>query len=210
VLNQHNTVGTGVDGKLSTFFRLELNWEGFRDGDAFLRRFRPRFYAEASPGSVLNFVSLDSYFGQEIDFANSREGTGATFIGTFSIRPNGRLGFQGNFSRRWVDVDVNGATGRLFVAEVERLRANYSFSSRSFVRLIGQFQQTRRSPDLYTFAVDGRSALFSGSALFAYKLNWQTVAYLGFGNQSAFSVDTDEMENAGWQWFSKLSYAWQK
>jgi hypothetical protein len=93
---------------------------------------------------------------------------------------------------------------------VERLRGTYSFNSRTFVRLIGQYQQTRRSPDLYTFAVDGRSAVLSGSALFAYKINWQTVAYLGYGNQSAYSVDTDDLEKAGWQWFSKVSYAWQR
>ena len=39
---------------------------------------------------------------------------------------------------------------------------------------------------------------------------WQTVFYLGYGNQSAYSVDTDDLEKAGWQWFSKVSYAWQR
>jgi hypothetical protein len=160
---------------------------------------------------VLNFVSFDSYFGGEVDFANAREGTGATLIGTLSVRPNGKTELRANLSRRWVDVDDPAlGSGRLFVAEVERLRGTYSFNARTFVRLIGQYQQTRRSPNLYTFEVDGRTANLGGSALFAYKLNWQTVLYLGYGSNNAYSVDTDRMEDAGWQWFSKISYAWQK
>jgi len=211
ILDQRNSFGTGIDGKLSTFTRIEFNWEGFRVGDAYLRRFRPRFYVEASPGRVLNFVSFDSYFGGEVDFANAREGTGATLIGTLSVRPNGKTELRANLSRRWVDVDdPTLGSGRLFVAEVERLRGTYSFNARTFVRLIGQYQQTRRSPNLYTFEVDGRTANLGGSALFAYKLNWQTVLYLGYGSNNAYSVDTDQMEDAGWQWFSKISYAWQK
>jgi hypothetical protein len=210
ILTKRNSFGTGIDGKLSTFFRVEVNWDAYRVGDQLLHRFRPRFYAEASPGSVINFVSFDSHFGQEIDFANAREGTGATLNGTLSLRPSGYLVLAVNLSRRWLDVNTATGSGRLFLAEVERLRGTYSFSSRTFVRLIGQFQQTRRSPDLYTFPVDGRTAVFSGSGLFAYKLNWQTVFYLGYGSQAAYSVNTDEMENGGWQWFSKVSYAWQR
>jgi hypothetical protein len=210
VLDSRNSFGTGIDGKLSTFIRVEANWDSYRVGNELLHRFRPRIYGEASPSRVINFVSLDTYLGDEIDFSNAREGTGATIIGTFSIRPTGKMELRGNFSRRWLDVNTDTGSGRLFVAEVERLRGTYSFNSRTFVRLIGQYQQTRRSPDLYTFAVDGRSAVLSGSALFAYKINWQTVAYLGYGNQSAYSVDTDDLEKAGWQWFSKVSYAWQR
>jgi hypothetical protein len=58
--------------------------------------------------------------------------------------------------------------------------------------------------------VNGRDATLGGSALFAYKLNWQTVFYLGYQSQSMYSVDSDQLENNGWQWFSKISYAWQK
>jgi hypothetical protein len=210
VLDKRNSFGTGIDGKLSTFFRVEMNWDSYRVGDQMLNRFRPRVYGEGSLGSVVNFISLDTYFGQEIDFANAREGTGATIIGTISVRPCGKLELAGNYDRRWVDVNTPTGSGRLFIAEVERLRGTYSFSARSFARLIGQFQQTRRSPDLYTFAVNGRDATLSGSALFAYKLNWQTVFYLGYGSQSEYSVDSDQLESAGWQWFSKISYAWQK
>ena len=45
-----------------------------------------------------------------------------------------------------------------------------------FFRVIGQYLETTRDPVLWTFAVPEKERQFSGSALFAYKLNWQTVA----------------------------------
>jgi len=71
-------------------------------------------------------------------------------------------------------VDDAGRSGRLFTAEVERVRATWSFDSRSFVRLVGQYVQTRRDTSLYTFGTSPKTADLSASALFAYKLNWQT------------------------------------
>ncbi|MDQ5857416.1 MAG: hypothetical protein M3542_03960, partial [Acidobacteriota bacterium] len=59
-----------------------------------------------------------------------------------------------------------------------------------------------------TFAVSEKSGDFSGSALFAYKLNWQTVLFLGYGDNRALS-ELDEFEKAGRQLFLKLSYAFQ-
>jgi hypothetical protein len=159
---------------------------------------------------MFNFVSLEAFFGDEIDFANAREATGVTLNGSFSLRPSDRLELRANASRRWIDVDADTARGRLFTAEVERLRATYAFSSRAFLRLIGQYVQTRRRPELFTFPIDEKSAGLSGSALFAYKLNWQTVLYVGIGNEYEFSPVTGDLENSGMQWFSKVSYAIQR
>ena len=48
------------------------------------------------------------------------------------------------------------------------------------------------------------------SALFAYKLNWQTVLYAGYGDQRTFEPVTDELQASGRQWFTKISYAYQR
>ena len=110
---------------------------------------------------------------------------------------------------RWLELDEPGASGRLFTAQVERLRATWSFNSRTFVRAIGQYEQTTRDPALYTFATSDRGARFGGSALFAYKLNWQTVFYAGFADAREYHAPTDQLEPNGQGWFTKISYAWQ-
>ncbi|MND04256.1 hypothetical protein D3C83_244470 [compost metagenome] len=57
--------------------------------------------------------------------------------------------------------------------------------------------------------VDRKSASFSGSALFAYKLNWQTVLFVGYGDGRTFWEESDRLEKEDNQVFVKLSYAWQ-
>ena len=50
----------------------------------------------------------------------------------------------------------------------------------------------------------------NSSALFAYKLNWQTVLYAGYGDLREHLPESDRYEAAGRQWFTKMSYAWQR
>jgi hypothetical protein len=127
------------------------------------------------------------------------------------VRPGNHLELRGNASGRWLEVDDAAlGSGRLFLAQVERLRASYSFNSRSFVRLIGQYVQTTRDTSLNTFRVPAKDAGLGFSALFAYKLNWQTVFYLGYGDERAFAETSDRLEASGRQAFAKVSYALQR
>ena len=89
------------------------------------------------------------------------------------------------------------------------MKATYTFTSRAFLRLIGQVVETRRDPSIYTFVVSPKDSDFAGSALFAYKINWQTVMFLGYGDNRTFTED-DHYAKAGRQFFLKLSYAIQK
>jgi hypothetical protein len=72
---------------------------------------------------------------------------------------------------------------------------------------------TTRDLSLYLPAIrpdySPKSAGLTLSGLFAYKLNWQTVFYAGYGDDSAYSNTTTEMERARQQAFLKVSYAWQ-
>ena len=105
---------------------------------------------------------------------------------------------------------VGALTSRLFTARVDRLRATYTFTSRMFLRAIAQYVQTVRDPALYTDEVDGKEASLSGSALFAYKLNWQTVLFVGYGDNRTFLEETDRLEREDRQLFLKISYAFQR
>jgi hypothetical protein len=56
--------------------------------------------------------------------------------------------------------------------------------------------------------VPEKSGDFSASALFAYKLNWQSVVFIGYGDNRALD-ENENLERAGRQFFLKLSYAFQ-
>jgi hypothetical protein len=211
VLYRRYSGGAGMDGQLNSFIRIEINHDDIKVGPEILSRWRPYVIVQSSPGRVLNSISIESFFGEEIDFDNAREGTGATIIGSLTVRPTDHLELRGNASARWLDVDDPAlGSGRLFTAQVERLRAAYQFNSRMFIRLIGQYVQTERDSSLYTFPVDAKVATFSASGLFAYKINWQTVFYLGYGDIRDFAESTDRLEPSQRQGFAKISYAFQR
>jgi hypothetical protein len=54
-----------------------------------------------------------------------------------------------------------------------------------------------------------KSASVGGSALLAYKLNWQSVMFVGYGDNRELS-DLDRLEKLDRQFFVKLSYAFQR
>lgn len=124
-----------------------------------------------------------------------------------SLRPTDHLALGFNDSIRFLNVKDNAA--RLFTARVDRLRATYTFSAKSFVRAIAQWIDTKRDPALYTNAVAPRSRSFSGSLLFAYKLNWQTVLFVGYGDERERD-EREALEPIARSLFAKVSYAFQR
>ena len=112
---------------------------------------------------------------------------------------------------RWLDVDnADHVEARLFTAWVHRARATYTFTARSFARVIGQYVTTRRDPSLYSTPVTPKDGSFTGSVLLAYKLNWQSVLYAGYGDNRELTTDPQKLVPSERQLFVKLSYAFQR
>ncbi|MBI2213985.1 MAG: carbohydrate binding family 9 domain-containing protein [Acidobacteria bacterium] len=205
VVYQEVTPGVGVDGRFNSFMRFSLASGKVEAGNGPIDRTRLFYTIQTNPGRIVNRLELTGWIGEEIDFANSRPGDGARIAFNATIRPTDHLELVANTEWRWLDVEDGK---RLFDAEVERLKVTYTFNSRSYVRLIGQQVRTDRDPSLYDFSVPAHSGALDVSALFAYKLNWQTVFFLGYGDEKALT-EADEFEPASRSAFLKVSYAFQ-
>ena len=96
-----------------------------------------------------------------------------------------------------------------FPEDVERLKATYSFSAKSLVRIIGQYVSTDRNVALYTFPITAHDGAFLGSILYSYKLNWQTVLFVGYGDDRVLTVNND-LAKLDRSLFFKISYALQR
>lgn len=195
--------GIELQGLWDSYLNLEHRTEKVRAGD---QVFDSSYFVVnfvMSPSAALGGLGFDLTLGDDVDFAGQRPGKGATVAVRANIRPTDHLALQLNGSRRWLDVSPTGGSGsrtlRLFTAEVARLKATYTFNARSYLRLIGQRVTLEEGTD---------EESFSGSALFAYKLNWQTVLYLGYGDERGLSPD-DRLEPTGRELFFKISYAFQ-
>jgi hypothetical protein len=205
--------GIGLDARFNTFARLRWAWNDVRvgDGTETLPRGRLLYVVNTSPARFLPQINLEGFLGGEIDFENARKGSGGNVSLGWTLRPTDHLELRLNNGRRWLDVEVPGRADRprLFTARVDRLRATYNFTARAFARVIGQHVETTRDPSLYVDAVEAREAFFTGSVLLAYKLNWQTVLFLGYGDDRELS-ELDSLERSARQFFVKLSYALQR
>ena len=200
-----------MDGRWSSFLRVWYAFDRVRSGEVTLPRQQLLYIVQASPSRVVNRISLDGFVGQEIDFENSRVGRGANVNLSATLRPTDHLELGFNEARRWLNVDApDGGRARLFTASVDRLRATYTFTSRAFLRVIGQYVATRRDPSLYSSVVARKSGSFGGSALFAYKLNWQTVLFVGYGDNRDLDDAGERLALVDRQFFLKLSYAFQR
>jgi hypothetical protein len=164
------------------------------------------FFAQIDPTRRYTRIIFQGYAGQIIDFANARVGNGASLQLSATVRPMDRLTLEPIVSSEWINVDG----GRLYTAAVERLKATYSFSSKSLLRVIGQYVTTNRAPQRYLFPVSPHSAAFLGSILYSYKINWQTVLFAGYGDDRVLNNLNNDLVKLDRSFFFKVSYAIQR
>ncbi len=204
------TPGIGMDVKWNGFLQIRAINDRIRAGETPLTRRQLAFVARFSPSRRVAQVSIDGALGREIDFANARLGRGASLNAYARINPTDHLEIEALQNRRVLHVDdAGGIDRRLFIARVSRLRGTYMLTANFFVRVIGQYLSTDRDPSLFVDEVDARSGRFSGSALVAYKINWQSVVFVGYGDDRERS-ERDVLEPASRSFFVKFAYAFQR
>jgi hypothetical protein len=212
LLSHQLTAGASADAFLGSSIQLRYAYDQILVGDELLPRHQAVYNVSVNPGAIVSRIDLFGSAGQQIDFTNARTGTGVDVNLGVIVRPFSHLELQWNEGLRWVDVDVAGQPeSRLFTARVDRLRATYSFTARLFLRLTGQYEVTRRTRELFLdpTTVSRKDAVFAGSLLFSYKLNWQSVVFVGYGDSRTFLEATDQLETDSRQFFVKLSRAFQ-
>jgi Domain of unknown function (DUF5916) len=210
--------GTGIDGRANSFLRFWMIEERVRATDAvsgemkIIPRRRFRTQLQASPWSWLTRIGLDLTYGRDVDFVRARPGFGGQVTFNATVRPTDHLAIDLLADRRWLDVDDGTDASRLFTANVDRIKATYTFTQRCFLRLIAQRQSQTQDPVLYGLVppIPPKDESTAVSALFAYKLNWQSVVFVGYGDDRDWSPDTGNLERAGQSFFLKLSYAFQR
>lgn len=202
--------GVGMDTRFNGFMQFRYVDDRTRAGDIAIGRRQFGYFVRFSPSRLISSVGVDGTLGQEIDFANARPARGATVSVSATLHPSDHLELALLENQRSLDVDTaSGGSGRLLTQRVSRARGTYTFTSRLFARIIGQYVATARDPGLSPVAVAAREGSFSGSALLAYKINWQSVMFVGYGDDRERG-DRDRLEKLDRQFFVKLSYAFQR
>lgn len=202
------SAGFGADGKFRSFSRWRYAVDAVRNGEDVFTRKRVYFQEQFAISKIIPSVSFDGWLGDEVDFANNRLGKGANVNFNANLRPNYRLTMSVTSGVRWLRVRPEDREAqRLFTSQFERLRAQYMFNPRMFVRAIVQNERTHRNQD----PIERRhGGALSSQMLFAYKLNWQSVLYVGYGDARDVTGLEGDFDLGERQVFLKLSYALQR
>ena len=141
--------------------------------------------------------------GDQVDYANPALGR------RLRIEPGveQRLGrhMSVDLSGIWERMERDGR--RLYTANVAQTTVAYQFSTRSFVRAIVQYLDYDYATEMYTDGRDSRSRRLGSQLLFSYKLNPQTVLFLGYSD-TAMGTEEIELTRTGRTMFAKVGYAW--
>jgi hypothetical protein len=210
VLQRLFTPGVFLVGRRNLQAVALLHFDAERTGDQLLSTTNVEFNVQIDPSRTFTRIGVQGTIGEMVDLYNVQVGKGADLNVFSTLRPWTRLTLDLLAARRWLDVPGRGGDHeRLFTADVLRAKALLHFSSRAHLRLIGQWVGTRSDPALFPFPVDPKEGNLEGSALFTYKINWQTALYVGYGDERALDA-RDDLRPTSRQLFAKISYAFQR
>jgi hypothetical protein len=172
------------------------------EGLEFDQQFLHAFFEMTPVGST--YFYIEGELADAIDFANTQAGTQKRAWAGVRLRLGRSLQFQVDHAFHQLDVDG----GRLFVANLTQARLVYQFNIRMFARAILQYTDIDRNPDLYLQdEVKADTQRLANQLLFSYKLNPQTVLFLGYSD-AHFGETGIDLTQTNRTLFLKLGYAW--
>jgi len=181
---RYDDTNIDIDGNTSSFNEDQLN-----------------FYTNAKLNNR-TYVSLDLTVGDKIDYANDRLGDLKQAAGNITVFMTDHLEFD--FYQTYSKLDAkmdSGITENVYIAHISELRLSYQFDVQSYLKLSVvyydvDYANTEQYKDLST------------KLIYAYKINPQTVFFLGYSDFSYQDGDLTKLERSDRTFFTKISYAW--
>jgi hypothetical protein len=160
---------------------------------------------QIQPSRFFSTLHVIGKTGEQIDIVNERVGKGGSLGMNATLRPGAHLNLELQAERQWLNIQNH----RLFTAGVAEAKITYNFSPRMFLRTIGQYERIHRNPNLYAAPTATKEGTFSGSILYGYRFNWQTVLYAGYSRDNAL-METGRYTKNSSHFFFKVAYAFEK
>jgi hypothetical protein len=190
-------------GPLQSFAQVSLkNNEQFFGGVLYGDLWRGQLFAELQPSGALR-LTLFTDLGETVDFQNNRPADGFQVGPSVELKLGRHVNLRASHNFRRLEVEG----GELLEANLTELRAVYNLSTRTFVRAIFQYFDLQQDPALFTFPVEPEVEDLFTQLLFSYKVNPQTVLFLGYSDARLGLADVSLTQTER-TFFAKIGYAW--
>ncbi|NIP56485.1 MAG: hypothetical protein GWM92_00125, partial [Gemmatimonadetes bacterium] len=156
-------------------------------------------------------LEVRGQLGDAVDFANARKASQITLGPSVDLRLGRRTSLD--LSHRFQHLATAEEGREILAAHVSEARVVYNFSNRAFVRAILQHRLTDRNPAAHDDPVSTRARSLFTQLLFSYKVNPQTLLFLGWTDDRAGDSELPSralsLEPRGRTFFLKVGYAWR-
>ncbi|MCK5058699.1 MAG: hypothetical protein KAT34_18760, partial [Candidatus Aminicenantes bacterium] len=164
---------------------------------------RKQFFSifEMKPFGGLSF-SFITIIEDAVDYSNSRLADSLWLVsGTeFALGKHLNVKLDHTFQR----LSLKGE--KIYTANLFQTRFIYNFNIRSFVRAILQYTDIDRNVALYNFEIDPVTKGLFTQFLFSYKINPQTVLFIGYSDNQ-FGMRGIDITRTDRTFFLKIGYA---
>lgn len=198
---EYEVFGT-VAGPLQSLIQVNLLRNSERVGEELfsgLDRFE--VYGEVQPSGWIK-ASLFAEGGDSVFVATAREAHAIELAPAVELK----LGRHVNAKIDLVWQRFTQGDTELSDAHLTQLRLVYSFSTRCFARAIVQYLDLSQDPTAYPEPVEATTQTLFTQLLFSYKLNPQTVLFLGYSD-NRLGVEDISLTRTDRTFFAKLGYA---
>ncbi len=204
VLEDERTLRLGFGGAWQSWYQFVFeDAKELWDGVTYDLQ-KARVYVEVRPTGGL-YLSMLGAYGDSVDYDNNRLGK-ATRIEPYVVW---------NMTQQLL-LRLNGVSSKLetpdgeliFDAKIIDARLTWQFSLRSFLRLTLQNTDVERNQAQYIEDIDEQSQDLGLQLLYSYKLNPQTVFFLGYSDQFIDDDSVDDLTETDRTLFMKIGYAW--
>ena len=198
----------GIGGPMQSWTQIMLGAESQLEDDVLFDMNEVGFYFEATPRSGLS-MQFFAKLADQIDFANTRLADQVVIEPSFSWNISRNL--LARVNSVFVSLDTKDGE-KIFDASVIDARLTWQFSVRSFLRMTIQHSEVDRNLSVYDADIvddyDAKSKNVGRQLLYSYKINPQTVFFLGYSDQYVDEDDLDGLTASDRSLFMKIGYAW--
>ncbi|MCP4272353.1 MAG: carbohydrate binding family 9 domain-containing protein [Gammaproteobacteria bacterium] len=188
-----------------------VNRDKYYDGKYFDEQFFVLWF-QIKPFSGFTIGSYNR-IGDSIDYSNTQLGEEQLFEPYVNLQIGKHFNVEFDYTNKTLDVSA----GELFKAELFDLRFAYQFNNRSRLSLTLQATNIFRNTNLYLDNqdtdpdndVDAKNKNFGTQLIYSYKINPQTLLYIGYSDNALENDNVQSLEKTDKAIFAKFSYLWQ-
>ncbi|MGH9335245.1 MAG: DUF5916 domain-containing protein, partial [Vicinamibacteria bacterium] len=203
LLERRYELAINYDGPLQSSARAWTEWSRVAFAARLFDLVEPRLFLEIRPTSWLG-LDLFASGGHEIDFDNVRRADEVFLNPSVDLRIGRPLELSLDHTYQRLSLEDE----RILTANLTELRALYHFNVRTFVRAIVQLRDNKFNPAMFVDEIEPEEQRVFSQLLFSYKLNPQTVIFVGYSDNYQGTTQFD-LTQSDRTFFFKLGYAWR-